>query len=109
MTGKLRVPCSATRDVTDGNTLFHCSVKCSRHRPDPAVSERVRDFCVLCSADLRVAQTTTWVVSRHDKYVNCELRLLRVNILTPSICSVFGLGAGLGGPLGGWVNDTLGW
>lgn len=22
---------------------------------------------------------------------------------------LFGLGAGLGGPLGGWVNDTFGW
>lgn len=26
------------------------------------------------------------------------------------ICdSLFGLGAGLGGPLGGWMNDTWGW
>lgn len=23
--------------------------------------------------------------------------------------SLFGLGAGLGGPMGGWINDTLGW
>jgi predicted MFS family arabinose efflux permease len=25
------------------------------------------------------------------------------------LCSLFGLGAGLGGPLGGFLNDALGW
>lgn len=23
--------------------------------------------------------------------------------------SMFGLGAGIGGPMGGWINDTFGW
>ncbi|KAF7965998.1 hypothetical protein HWV62_40529 [Athelia sp. TMB] len=29
--------------------------------------------------------------------------------VTDLIPLLFGLGAGLGGPLGGWINDTLGW
>jgi hypothetical protein len=25
------------------------------------------------------------------------------------ICRLYGLGASLGGPVGGWINDTFGW
>lgn len=24
-------------------------------------------------------------------------------------CSLYGLGAGIGGPVGGWINDVFGW
>lgn len=53
-------------------------------------------------------QPSTGSISRNDEHVGVHFPFgwLFVSYVVDSL---FGLGAGLGGPLGGWMNDTFGW
>jgi hypothetical protein len=47
------------------------------------------------------------IVPRHGKRVRPVASILSGRLT--NLDSMFGLGAGIGGPVGGWMNDTFGW
>ena len=76
-------------------------------RLDTAVSSYSTDrlcaliFAIFPFSENNGAYTKEWQIC------NTQIQCTRLFPLT--FRSLFGLGAGLGGPLGGWVNDSFGW
>ena len=58
---------------------------------------------------LHITQKATGTLPRFIEHVCGFEFILYIHLLTRINHSLFGLGAGLGGPLGGWINDTFGW
>ena len=71
------------------------------------VFETLRDLAIPDFFPSLLPQETAWVVSGHGERVIWFLALLWIRDSWDY--RLFGLGAGLGGPLGGWVHDTFGW